>query len=264
MYFDIKDLTVCFGGLTAVNRVSFQINQGEIVSLVGPNGAGKTTIFNALTGFGPFKEGSAKFKGTEILGLSPLQIAQQGMTRSFQKTHVFNGLTVLENIVTACNLHFKTGFWEHLLWMPSVHREEAKFREKAEEILDFFNLLHLKDSMADDLDYGSARFLEVAVAMATGADFLLLDEPAAGLNPVETHRLMEIIQKINSVGKTILIIEHDMKMVMAMSSRIVVINFGQKLAEGTPKEIISHPQVIEAYLGKSRMKYEEEPDKGAA
>ena len=253
MYFDVQYLTVCFGGLTAVDRVSFHVNEGEILSLVGPNGAGKTTIFNALTGFGPYKDGSAKFKGQEILGLSPLQVAQHGMTRSFQKTHVFNGMTVLDNIVTACNLHFKTGFWAHLFGMEKVRAEEQEFYDKAMEILKFFGLDHLASHEAESLAYGDARFLEVAVAVATGAEFLLLDEPAAGLNPVETDRLMEIILNVNKLGKTILIIEHDMKMVMAMSSRIVVVNFGKKIAEGTPKEIASNPQVIEAYLGSSRI-----------
>lgn len=253
MYFDVQYLTVCFEGLTAVDRVSFQVNEGEILSLVGPNGAGKTTIFNALTGFGPFKEGSAKFKGQEILGLSPLGVARRGMTRSFQKTHVFNGMTVLENIVTACNLHFKTGFWANLFGTDAVKKEEKDFHEKAMETLKLFSLEHLANQPADKLAYGDARFLEVAVAYATGSEFLLLDEPAAGLNPVETDRLMDIILKVNKLGKTILIIEHDMKMVMAMSSRIVVVNFGKKIAEGTPQEIASNPQVVEAYLGSSRI-----------
>lgn len=253
MYFDVQYLTVQFGGLTAVDRVSFTVNEGEIFSLVGPNGAGKTTIFNALTGFGPYKEGSAKFKGQDILGLRPLEVARKGMTRSFQKTHVFNGMTVRENIVTACNLHFKSGLWHNLLGMKNVKEEEEYFHDKALETLKLFSLDNLADHPADSLAYGDARFLEVAIAYATGSEFLLLDEPAAGLNPVETDRLMEIILKVNKLGKTILIIEHDMKMVMAMSSRIVVVNFGKKIAEGTPKEIASNPQVIEAYLGASRI-----------
>lgn len=254
VYFDINNLTVRFGGLVAVDQVSFTVEQGSIVSLVGPNGAGKTTIFNALTGFGPFEKGSsALFKGKEIMGLKPLDIVNQGMTRSFQKTQVFNGLTVLENIITACNLQFRTGFWANILGLRSVREEEAQFEKLALETLDFFNLLHLKDTMADSLAYGDARFLEVAVAVATGAEFLLLDEPAAGLNPVETHSLMDIILKVNKLGKTILIIEHDMKMVMAMSTKIVVVCFGKKIAEGSPTEIASNPQVIEAYLGANRI-----------
>lgn len=254
MYFDIQNLTVRFGGLVAVDHVSFTVEQGSIVSLVGPNGAGKTTIFNALTGFGPFEKGSsAKFRDKEIIGMSPLDIVQQGMTRSFQKTQVFNGMTVLQNIVTACNLQFKSGFWSNMLGLSSVKQEEEQFEKLALETLDFFGLLHLKDTMADSLAYGDARFLEVAVAVATGAEFLLLDEPAAGLNPVETTTLMEIILKVNKLGKTILIIEHDMKMVMAMSTKIVVVCFGKKIAEGTPNEISTNPQVIEAYLGSNRI-----------
>lgn len=253
VYFDVKDLTVCFAGLTAVDHVSFQVNEKEILSLVGPNGAGKTTIFNALTGFGPFREGSAKFKGQEMLGLPPLEVAKRGMTRSFQKTHVFNGMTVLENIVTACNLHFQNGFWPVIFGKKAVREEEKKFHEQAMETLKFFSLDHLADHPADKLAYGDARFLEVAIAYATGSEFLLLDEPAAGLNPVETDRLMEIILNVNKIGKTILIIEHDMKMVMAMSSRIVVVNFGKKIAEGLPQEIATNQQVIEAYLGASRI-----------
>lgn len=253
MYFQIEDLTVRFGGLVAVDQVSFNVNQGEIMSLVGPNGAGKTTIFNALTGFGPFESGTAQFKGRNILGMKPVEVARLGMTRSFQKTHVFNGMSVLDNIVTACNLQFKTGFWANVLSLPGVQREETLCRERALETLDFFGLLHLKDVLADNLAYGDARFLEVAVAVASEAEFLLLDEPAAGLNPVETDRLMEIIQKVNKLNKTILLIEHDMKMVMAISDSIVVINFGKKIASGTPEEIANNPQVIEAYLGAKKI-----------
>lgn len=253
MYFELQDLTVRFGGLVAVDHVSFSVDQGDIISLVGPNGAGKTTIFNALTGFGPFESGSAQFKGREVLGLKPVQVARLGMTRSFQKTHIFNGMTVLENIVTACNLQFKTGFWANVLSLPGVWREEKLFRERALETLAFFDLLHLKDVQADNLAYGDARFLEVAIAVASEAEFLLLDEPAAGLNPVETDRLMEIIQKVNQLNKTILLIEHDMKMVMAISKNIVVISFGKKIASGTPEEIANNPQVIEAYLGAKKI-----------
>lgn len=254
MYFNVENLTVRFGGLIAVDQVSFELKAGEIMSLVGPNGAGKTTIFNALTGFGPFETGSVVFKGENILGKRPVDIAKLGVTRSFQKTHVFQGMTVLDNIITARSLMFKTGFWSNLLHLPGVGKEERDARAIALEILEFFDLASLKTQMADSLSYGDARFLGVAVAFATGAELLLLDEPAAGLNPVDTERLMEILLRIKKLGKTILLIEHDMKMVMTISDWVTVVCFGKKISEGTPSEVANCPQVIEAYLGSGAMK----------
>ena len=249
MYFGVDNLTVRFGGMVAVDQVSFEVKQGNIASLVGPNGAGKTTIFNAITGFGPMETGSITFKDLDITGSSPTKIAKTGITRSFQKTHVFNGMTVLDNIVTAQSINFKTGFWANILYLPSMRKEEKIFREKAWEVLEFFELAHLGNNMADNLAYGDARFLGVAVAMATGAELLLLDEPAAGLNPVETDRLMKILRKINALGKTVLLIEHDMKLVMSISDQVTVVSFGKKIAEGPPAEIAVNPEVMEAYLG---------------
>ena len=254
MYFSVENLTVRFGGLTAVDQVAFEVKQGQIMSLVGPNGAGKTTVFNALTGFGPFETGSVIFKGENILGKKPVDIAKMGVTRSFQKTHVFHGMTVLDNIITARNLMFKTGFWANILHLPGVGKEERDAGESALETLEFFGLAHLKDQMADSLSYGDARFLGVAVAFATGAEFLLLDEPAAGLNPVGTERLMEILLNMKKLGKTILLIEHDMKMVMTISDWVTVVCFGKKISEGTPSVVAKCPEVIEAYLGSGAMK----------
>ena len=252
----IDAVTVRFGGLIAVDQVSFEVKQGQIMSLVGPNGAGKTTVFNALTGFGPFETGSVIFKGENILGKRPVDIAKLGVTRSFQKTHVFQGMTVLENIVTARNMMFKTGFWANILYLPGVGVEEKGAEAAALEILEFFGLAHLKEQMADSLSYGDARFLGVAVAFATGAELLLLDEPAAGLNPVDTDRLMEILLNIKKLGKTILLIEHDMKMVMTISDWVTVVCFGKKISEGTPSVVANCPEVIEAYLGSGAMKVE--------
>lgn len=254
MYFSVDNLTVRFGGLVAVDQVSFELEQGQIMSLVGPNGAGKTTVFNALTGFGPFETGSVIFKGKDILGRRPVDIAKMGVTRSFQKTHVFHGMTVLDNIITARNLMFKAGFWANILHLPGVGKEERDARDAALETLKFFGLAHLEDQMADSLSYGDARFLGVAVAFATGAELLLLDEPAAGLNPVDTERLMEILLKMKKLGKTTLLIEHDMKMVMTISDWVTVVCFGKKIAEGTPAVVANCPDVIEAYLGSGAMK----------
>ncbi len=249
MYFEVDNLTVRFGGMLAVDQVSFKVKEHQIISLVGPNGAGKTTIFNAITGFGPMETGSVVFKGQDITGKTPVEIARAGITRSFQKTHVFNGMSVVDNIITAQSVMFKTGFWANLLYLPRVREEEKIFREKAWEILDFFELTHLGNDLSDNLAYGDARFLGVAVAMATGAEFLLLDEPAAGLNPVETDRLMEILLKIKTLNKTILLIEHDMKLVMSISDWVTVLCFGKKIAEGFPSDISKNPEVMEAYLG---------------
>ena len=255
MYFSVENLTVRFGGLTAVDQVAFEVKEGQIMSLVGPNGAGKTTVFNALTGFGPFETGSVIFKGENILGKKPVDIARLGVTRSFQKTHVFHGMTVLDNIITARNLMFKTGFWANILHLPGVGKEEKDAGESALETLEFFGLAHLKDQMADSLSYGDARFLGVAVAFATGAELLLLDEPAAGLNPQETDEIMHIVRRIHETSNTsIIVVEHNMKFVMGLSHRVIVMDQGYIIAEGTPEEVQVHPNVIKAYLGERAWK----------
>jgi len=252
--FEIKGLTVVFGGLVAVNDVSFEVRKNEIVSLIGPNGAGKTTIFNAITGFCHVSKGHVVFKGEDLTGFKPHEVAKKGITRTFQITHIFPELTVLDNVITAANQQFKSGFWDVLINSALVKNEEKVFREKALEILDVCGLMDRRDIEAKYIPYGEGRLLEIAIALATNPELLLLDEPACSLNPNETNVLMTLIKKLRDIGYTILLVEHDMKLVMNISDRIEVINFGLQIAKGTPKEIAENEKVIEAYLGSKNLR----------
>lgn len=247
---EVKGLTKRFGGLAAVDNVSFSVRQGGISGLIGPNGAGKTTIFNLITGVYKVTEGSVSFSGSEITNMEPFRIADRGITRTFQNIRLFKNLTVYENVLTACHMSAKYSIPEALLRLPRYLREEKALRAKAEDLLSIMGLTERRDVQANNLPYGLQRRLEIVRALALDPKLLLLDEPAAGMNPDETEQLMRLISEIRTRFKlTVLVIEHHMDLVMRLCESIVVLNFGQKLAEGTADEIRGDPRVVEAYLG---------------
>jgi branched-chain amino acid transport system ATP-binding protein len=247
----VDKVSMHFGGLKAVDNVSFDINQGEILSLIGPNGAGKTTIFNVITGVYTPTLGNVTFKGVNLNLLKPYKVTSLGIARTFQNIRLFAQLTVLENILLAMHCRRKTNLLESVFKLPRYRYETKECIQKAEELLDYMGLLGEKLEQAQNLPYGKQRKLEIARAMATDAELLLLDEPAAGMNPQETQELMGLIRQIRKdLNKTIFLIEHDMKLVMGISDRIIVFDHGQLIAEGLPEEIRANKRVIEAYLGK--------------
>lgn len=243
-------LGITFGGLKAVENFELEIDENELVGLIGPNGAGKTTIFNMLTGVYQPTEGAVYLNGSMMAGKKPHQMAKAGIARTFQNIRLFKKMSVLENVKVAFNLNMNYSGLHAVLRLPAYWKEEAEIDKKARELLTVFHMENLTDNIAENLPYGQQRKLEIARAMATNPKVLLLDEPAAGMNPTETAELMEAIAIIRKdFHISILLIEHDMSLVMSICERLVVIDYGQIIATGTPKEISSNPKVIGAYLG---------------
>ena len=245
----VDDVTIRFGGLTALDQVTFDIKEGEILGLIGPNGAGKTTCFNVMTGVYQATSGEVRFNGSPVGKLKRYKITRLGIARTFQNIRLFKSMTVLENVMVGADTHSKVGFFDALLRTPRHRRTEAESTARAKELIKLVGVKAGLDEIAANLSYGEQRRLEIARALATNPKLLCLDEPAAGFNPAEKVELTNLIKKIRDNGYTVLLIEHDMRLVMGAVDRIVVLEFGRKIAEGTPAEIRDNPAVIAAYLG---------------
>jgi len=246
----LENLTMSFGGLIAVDSLSLEIPKGKIWSLIGPNGAGKTTVFNVISGLYQSTSGNMFFKGESIKNIEPNLIVKRGIARTFQNIKLFNKLTVLENVLIGHHLGFKSNLFQNIFRTNYMKMEIKKNIKRSLEILKFVGLIKEKYNFAENLPYGKQRSLEIARALSTGAELLLLDEPAAGMNSRETEDVMDLIIQLKNNGLTIFLVEHDMNLVMGISDNITVMDYGKKIAEGIPVEILKNKRVIEAYLGK--------------
>ena len=246
---EVSGITQIFGGVTALEDVTFSINKGDITGVIGPNGAGKTTLFNIITGIYSQTRGNVSLNGRDVSGLPPEKLARLGMVRTFQNIELFGGMTVLENVMVGLHTRSSSGLLACSLRMPWSRTEETRIRAGALKWLEFTGITDLADVTAANLPFGKGRALEIARALAVEPDIILMDEPAAGLNSQETLGLAHLIQRIRDLGITVVLVEHDMELVMDICDRIVVLNLGRKLAEGTPREIQENHEVIAAYLG---------------
>jgi branched-chain amino acid transport system ATP-binding protein len=248
---EMTNITKTFGGLKAVSEVNFSLEKGKIVSIIGPNGAGKTTFFNALTGIYRPDTGTIKFNGKNLIGLRPDQIAACGIARTFQNIRLFADMTVIENIMVGMHVHLKQSSLQTLFRLPGFNREEKEAEMKALRLMQYVGLKNVENELAKNLPYGAQRRLEIARALAADPLLLLLDEPAAGMNPQETEDIIKLFRDIrDNMGITILLIEHDMRVVMNISEDICVMDYGVKIAQGSPEQIRNNTKVIEAYLGR--------------
>mgnify|MGYP001627875124 CR=1 FL=1 len=246
---DVKNLDKEFGGVHAIEGLEFSVEQGQVYSVIGPNGAGKTTLFNLITGFYTPTRGEITLNGESVVDMDPNRLAERGMCRTFQQMQICMNMTALENVMLGRHLQIRSGLLTSMFRLPRLYREEQACRERCRELMEFVGCGQYLDTDASAMSYGALKRLEIARALAADPRILLLDEPAAGLNATETAELEELIRKVAQQGVTVMLVEHDMKLVMGISDRLLVINYGRKLAEGTPEEIRNNPDVIAAYLG---------------